>query len=906
MYKNISELLDDPKFEKIVHYLGSNKILSLDDLINFDVEDLYFIPGITLGLVEETQNRINDYLKGKTRIADTEINHNLEKLIQTGKRRACHPTENKKVSIVGTDPQIKEESDKSEVCTNNYVRIPIDVAYVNSKKGAWFVKFCCDRGKVFMDQLSEEDFSELNSQIGIGVKFKLQLEEIFNEYQSSPSSFSERSSEIDLSLFAHRHFSTNTSRWLKSAGIRTIKAMRGFDFDYLLDLGRMNRTIYREITGFLHHLKGQPITKKSREIAKSSKIYSTNDIASENFHIQLRVFTLLYLLSEADYQALEARGLHIVGDLCDRVLDSFELAVVERIVGKIVTPVLEQYLHAFESLPDNHRSILISRATGDTLQEIGDRIGLSRERIRQISNKATKRLINWAVLFGGSLLGEMRRFVSYNELLEAFDEQVHASIISLIYREYTTIQYLDFRDKFDYFPQTISVCEQFEMMARDLIGDGVDFYDQIDVIEDELDVRGLGELDFEDFMHYLISCGYRFYGDFVALDQKASTLIYYDAIDRYFSLDIKLDSKKENEDMNKLRKEVEMKYPGFRQPKDNRSLTAMITRNPRIILSGRGTYRPISKIVYSRPLLNEIREYIQNSTLPSLYYFELFESFKGRLLAETSIDNYHLLHGMLKYLFKESFSFRRDRIAKLGEKHLTVDDRIVQLILNLGRPITKTEIRRTIPGISDFVIAFAIERVPDLIQWDNNRFNHVDNVRLDDYAQKVFSECLKSLTSDSGYTSAQLFYKKTYDLYPQVIENNNLENSDNLFYVASYYLDKEFRFNRKHIASLDFPVEELTVANIVRHFLGDKDSFSYEELLELARGYGWSTASLYNTISSLKSYYVRVAEDEYIKRDLLCISQSDQIAIKTLLENLTRPSGYFALFSIFDYRMFLI
>lgn len=904
MYSNITDLLDDQKFGKIIYYLHSKKIHSLDDLVNFDVEDLYFIPGVSVGLVEETENRINDYLKCRTSIAKTEISHALEKQVQVEEKEAIRLEEHQKALIVEVASQKREESTKNEVSTYSDIRIPIIVAYANHKKGAWFGNFCFNKGKAFMDQLVTGDFFELNVQRGVGATFKFQLEEIFMEYQASPSLFCERVSEFDLFLFAHQYFSPDTVRWLKSAGIRSIKAMRGFEFDYLFDIGRMNRTIHREITGFLHHVEGQPFTKMSREVENSREKFTADDIHPENMNIQLRVFTLMGLLSGADYHTLEARGFHIVGELCDRELDAFECSIVKRIIDMVNAPVLRRYLHAFESLPDAYRSILKSRAAGETLQEIGDRIGVSRERIRQIAKKATKRLINWAILLGGSLLGGMRRFISFEELLEVFDEQVHAYVCSLIYREYTIIKHLNFREKFDYFPQDVSVCEQLEMMARDLIGDGIDFYEQIDVIEDELGARGLGELDSEDFMDFLLYSGYQFYGDFVAVGQKASLLIYYDAIDRYFPLDIKLDSKEDNDDMKKLRELVGKRYPGFCQPENNRALTAMITRNPRIILSGPGTFRPISKVIYSISLLEEIRDYVENSTLPSLYFFELFELFKGRLLAETNIDSHHLLHGMLKYMFPEAFSYKRDKISKLGKKHLSLDDRIIQLIRNLGRPATKDEIREAIPGIQNFTITNAVERVPGLIQWDNNRFNHIDNIRINDYAKNALHECLKSLTSSSGYTSANLFYERIFDLYPQIVESNKIDNPDNLFYIASYYLNGEFRFNRKHITTLDFPVVELTLKNIARFFLGEKDSFTYQEFLELAKKHSWSAGSYYNTISSLESDYVRVSEDQYVKRELLHVSFSDQLVIKTQLEELTRPSGYFAFFSMFDYQKY--
>jgi len=98
------------------------------------------------------------------------------------------------------------------------------------------------------------------------------------------------------------------------------------------------------------------------------------------------------------------------------------------------------------------------------------------------------------------------------------------------------------------------------------------------------------------------------------------------------------------------------------------------------------------------------------------------------LLAETNIDNAHFLHGMFKYLYPNEFVYERDLMSKIGISRQNIDDRLSQLLLENGRAMSKEEIRQSIPGINDFVIAFAILRQPHLLQWDYNEYNHINNI----------------------------------------------------------------------------------------------------------------------------------------------------------------------------------
>lgn len=915
MDADISNILHDEAFRKIVHYLRAKKIFNIGDLAGFDLGELYFVPGVAMSTIEEVKQIFQRHRSLELEIGSNEA--------ERGKRHKegltiCDHDKEESEETTPLPSSLSPYDNKATVCVNSYlgrtnrqegdvdlpIRIPIAVAYAGIKKGVWFSENCGKKGKTFLDQLSYDDFSGLKSHKGIGGRIGSLLAQIFREYKLHPLAFCEKINACDLGLFANQYFSSKTAQWLRASGIRSIKTLQAIDYDSLFNSGRITLSAYQEIKDFLCHIAPKRNLLQMQLSSEISDKTMGQEIAAENMKIQLRALTITSALSEADMQFLASQGIYTIGDLVCKKSDKNNAEILERIRGAFQTPVLHQYLAAFHNLNLREQNIVMERASGGILQDIGDRISVTRERVRQVERKVIRKLRQPAILLGASLLGEKRRFLRFQDLMEAFDEKIHAKICSYIYGDYSSIHHLEFSDKYDFFPTNQTVVEQFLEMNQDIIGNGINIYDHLEAIEDELKKRGLFELDFEEFLDYLQHNGYRFYGDFVAMPSKASRLIYHDAISRYFPFGIKLDSKENNQDMRKLRELVGKFYPGFGQPDSNRSLTAMIKRDERIILSGRGTYRSVDNIMVSSSLMREIVDYINESSLPSFYFFELFETFKGRLLAETSIDNHYLLHGVLKFKYGESFAFTKDKITKKGEDHLSLDDRIERLILNLERPVSRAEIKDAVPGIDDFLISFSVDRMPGLIPWDKKRVNHIKNINLTEQMVSNMQKCLKDLTDTLGYTTSTQLYARVKQQCADILASCRIENSENLFHVASYFLKDKYRFKRNHIATFDFPVEDLTLKNVGKHILGNNERITYSDFLGQAHEMGWARGSFQLVLSGFEDNYFRISQDDYLRKDLLYLTSHNKNKIENQLTELVKPTGYFALFSVNDFRDF--
>lgn len=407
-------------------------------------------------------------------------------------------------------------------------------------------------------------------------------------------------------------------------------------------------------------------------------------------------------------------------------------------------------------------------------------------------------------------------------------------------------------------------------------------------------------------MNFLVHNRYRFYGDYVTKGTQPYATVCCDAVRKFFRFDIKLDSDEDNEDMRSLRQIIAKHYRGVPLPPNNRALTARITRDSsKLILSGRGRYCPIEKVIYSVSLLEEILRFTTNSSQTSFYYSELFSHFQGRLLAETNIDNPNFLHGMLKCLYPNEFVYERDFMSKVGELRQNIDDRLSQLLLENGRAMTKAEIKQSIPGINDFVIAFSVMRLPEVIQWGYNEFNHIDNIKITDEERAILSEAIKIQTElHNGYSSDALLFNAIKGICGSFLSRNNIRNSQNLYYVTSCLFEGDYRFKRPHILSKEFPVQEISAANIAQVLLHCETDLNYEKYNRLAADLGWAGGTVYAIFSELEKDFIRVSENDYVRKNYFGVSQSLISSISDMLRGLVSKSGYFAFSSIFDYESF--
>jgi len=888
--ETVFTLYAEEKFERIRYYLQERGILDLADLAGFNFTELMFVPGVSEDMIADAENR---FLAAADKASsDAAPEDNISSV--------CDKAEN-----YHTAQEILPEESAADIPVSDmpiiYDALIADV-FSKVPRSAPFIKKCTADGKKLMSQLSNADFDEAVKLKGLGTASAENLRRVFAAFYelSAPLAYTSEKCAQDMNadIISSLPLSVRAVNCLKKAGVSSVEKLMSLTEDDLMSIKNMGEKTCREILTFCENIPCAALD--------SDKVYYLQNIAADNKCIPVTLLRNLGV-NEHSIDLLLKNGYAAVRDLCGHGLSLREYSSLRAAAEYLSISAAEHFLTDIETLKDREKVSILERCSGATFQEIGNKIGVTRERVRQILAQTCGRLKKSAELAAGILLLKYNGAFSFSALQQIFPAEQAALCCKLVLKESDYVRYLKFSDKFicaDNCPEDID--QKLKDFSDEIIGEGTNFYDNLELIESELQKWELAYFDFEDIMNYLVQNGYHFYGDYVIKGRQSYANVCCDAVRRFFEFDIKLDSDDANEDMHKLRQIISKRYQGLSIPPANRALTAAMTRDAaRMVLSGRGRYCPIEKVIYSVSLLEEVRDFVQNSAQTSFYYSELYSQFQGRFLAETNINNHHFLHGMLKCLYPNEFTYERDLLVKNGALRQDVNDRLKKLLLEQGRAMTKAEIKKAIPGINDFVVAFSVMRLPEVIQWEYNEYNHIGNIHSTSEDVNMLRGIINSLIdSHSGYASDVLLYNAAQVSCREFLNRNCIQNAQNLYYVTACLLGEEYRFRRPHIAAEDFPVQELTVANIARTMLQCETALNYEQYSNLAERLGWAEGTLYAVFYELEKDYIRISENDYIRKEYFDISQDFINSLTELLRSMVSSSGYYAFSSLFDYDEF--
>lgn len=896
MFKKIEDLYSDQKFELIMYYFKEHNILFADSLSAFDFSELLFVPGIPHDVLEDAKDVYHTY-----------ISASKEASAQTS---ACINTVSfQNEQIYTAEYDMPQEQEYSNVQLPYVPDALISKIYLGVPRSLAFIRYCQLNGKTMMSQISADDFKHALSVKGLGSSSVKALEELYSNFYINPAlpapanaiSKDETLTDIALDIEIEFFFGTLPRgeafiRHCHNLGITNISQLQNFNFNHTTVKGIGASSMEKLHAVYLD-------TLKNLSNSTSQDFNCLNDIPQENRKLEL-CFLRYYNVSPASIQILNAQGYQHIEDIMQNGISPYYYSLISNALSKLTFPISKSFVRLVDQLKETPRICIIRKSQGDTLQKIADAIGVTRERIRQITSKTAESLKPTADMIANILLSPDKSSFSFQDILSLFSDPLYAKCCKFVLMESDEVIHLKFSDKFirkTHLPDNFDTALQ--QFAHDAIGDGINFYDNLENIESSMSEYGFHALDFEDIMNYLVKAGYHFYGDYVAKGNQSYAFACRDAIIKFFPNGIKLDSNESNEDMKNLRAIMSRHYHGLALPDNNRALTSRITTQ--LILSGRGKYCAIESVVYDISLFSEVYQFIQDSPQSSMYYSEIFSQFQGRFLAETNISNSHFFHGMLKYLYPQEFTYERDMLVKNGAPRQVIDDRICRLIIDHKGPISKSEIKSAVPGLNDFVISFVTAREPKLIPWEYNVFNHIDNISVTDADIHTLEAILqKESAKHKGYLSDSLLYRAVQQYFPIFIEKNSLKNPQNLFYIVAYYLRGSYHFHRPHIISPEFPVEDPSVVKIAKFLLHGDSGINYLEYVKLAETLSWAEGTRYNVFSDIEKDCIRISENDYLFSSCFHLDDRTLLQFKHQISALIYNTGYFAVNSLFNFDVF--
>ena len=398
-----------------------------------------------------------------------------------------------------------------------------------------------------------------------------------------------------------------------------------------------------------------------------------------------------------------------------RILESF-LPWCSTCIASEVTKVVESCLQN-----DKSRGVILYRAQGKTLEEVGALYNVTRERVRQIEKKSVSRfpvkkaenilLLISAVRRGGEVL-------KAQEIMDYCGDDGIPFLYLL--RNAEGVKHFRYAKPLDAFILGNPNLEEEHVHSFvDKLPDWI-YASDLKMHLEQAAKQGLPpeliELQIRTDYHYVESIQAWQRGKLSLRKMSREILPEFDPDGIHVTI---------HEELQLFREKLYARFGSeIRISEGDHALTAIIADVG--MLRDRGTYVSERDHILSDDLLERIREYVDQGDNDVYMFSTLYEAFKPELL-KAGVDNRYYLQGILKREWDQFYSFSRDCISKSG-RSTNIYGTVELFIKNAGRYVLTSEIKEAFPGVTDAVLNFALAQ--RRIIACNGKYIHADNLHL--------------------------------------------------------------------------------------------------------------------------------------------------------------------------------
>lgn len=449
------------------------------------------------------------------------------------------------------------------------------------------------------------------------------------------------------------------------------------------------------------------------------------------------------------------------------------------------------------------REVLRFRSEGETLQEIGAKYGVTRERIRQLERRCVDLLLERAQSSRYPIFGLISVYRDGDRVLrkEEIEETIGKEYGGFLWYLATMRN-----EKKTGFLLDSAAAHYGEAERAVIVGDA----DRTDEAEEkraciEARLRALPEIlpvdDLYADMKRLskeISCEeevcllaaenrYGFRGRYACRGRFTKSKMCEEVLRRKFPDGFKVSDKKA---IAAFHKEWET---CFGEPFDmtDRALIAKISEMG--VLCGRGMYIHRDYVRCDPALLEAVYDYVEKNPKRAIPYTEIFTALAD-IFRGTSVRNRFWLRGVMK-LYHAPYASDRDYLFK---------DRTGNIVYELTRFVAgrgcveKEEILAAFPGWQDYNISFVTARCPQVIFLGGGRYMHAGRLSVTSSEKEAMREYLQDMLSQGPVVSKALFAKFS-EMFPDFMQRNQIQTHRMLFGILQYVLADSFTFSRPYV-----------------------------------------------------------------------------------------------------------
>ncbi len=571
--------------------------------------------------------------------------------------------------------------------------------------------------------------------------------------------------------------------------------------------------------------------------------------------------------------------------------------------------ISDEYLT--NNLDVNSRDIILCRSKNDSLEVIGHKYGVTRERIRQIEAKTISCLRPFTEMtriivtgnesnFKGEAISDSLNNTDLSEIivycLKNDSSWEYISSIDLFIKNNTTEKHFhdsklqnvmtNFAKK-----KTISISKDFISLTEELAQYGYDFLSAVDMIK------------------LFNSYGYKRYGDYIVFGSMPQSTAIYLMMKKYFPNGIKTteyEIQTDSTDLADLRGYISNEL-GISVAKNNHALSSSIGRITILRDQGKQILEESTQVNLME--LDKLIPFIDSEleNVDSLSYSYIYKAKKNWLELVVGIDNHEYLHGLLLHFYPNRYKYTKSYLikmdSKLADNDCNIEDKLANYTIENDGYIRIDDFLTRLKTYSKFSVLQHIYDSNLYINWGSQCFRLKSSINIPAAIHTNLKAIIdKSLAYGNGYTNARYLFEKS-GLSEIVKKEIMVETYAQLFSICEFLFSSDYDFSRPHITQKGLFSNGISYENIFNHILNYPEIYKLNVLDTYIEKLLIPDISASGCKSTLIDKCIRISKNELLKKELFFINEDNLTQITNIIREKMKED-YFSLITFDDFNLF--